>query len=294
MVSSILVGVDDSDGAAATLDWAAGLVAAERERGREVTAVAVAAWSPPALALAGGLTDTNLVAEAAASALDRQLSRLPQPELFEREVIPGPPAEVLVAEADRRDVDLVVVGSRGRGGLTKLLLGSVSRSVAARADRPVAVVPAQATWTDGPIVVGFDGSPGSEAALRWALVNSDGPVTVVSAWHLPTDAIYDPGGVDVESFEARVQEGLAEAIESMATELPGHDVTGRVTPIIQRDDPRLALVDQAKQASFLVLGARAHRGLRGLLLGSTVDYVASHAPQPVVVVPPPHDEDGDG
>ena len=90
MVSSILVGVDDSDGAAATLDWAAQLVAAEREDGNVVRAVAVAAWSPPALGLAGGLTDTGLVADAAGSALDRQLARLPEPDHFERAVVPGP------------------------------------------------------------------------------------------------------------------------------------------------------------------------------------------------------------
>ena len=289
MVSSILVGVDDSDGAATTLDWAARLVAARREGGKVVHAVAVAAWSPPALGLAGGLSDTTLVADAAAAALDRQLARLPEADRFDRIVVPGPPAEVLVAEAERRDVDLIVVGSRGRGGLTKLLLGSVSRSVAARADRPVAVVPAGASWNDGPVVVGFDGSPGSEAALRWALVATDGPVTVLSAWSLPTDAVYDAGAIDVDGFDDRVSCGLAEAIETMATELPDRDVASRVTPVAQRDDPRLALVEQAKPASMVVLGARANRGLRGLLLGSTVDYVASHSSQPVVVIPPPHE-----
>ena len=75
----------------------------------------------------------------------------------------------------------------------------------------------------------------------------------------------------------------------MAAQLPDRDVASRVTPVVQRDDPRLALVEQAEQASMVVLGARANRGLRGLLLGSTVDYVASHSPQPVVVIPPPHD-----
>ncbi len=285
MVSSILVGVEDSDGAATALRWTDRFVDGERQRGRGVAAVAVSAWSPPALALAGGLAPAEGWDRAAAEALDRQLAQLPDPDRFERAVIAGPPADVLIDEAARRDVDLVVVGRRGRSALAQILLGSVSRSVAAQAERPVAVVPPGAEWSTDPIVVGYDGSPGSEAALRWALEHTNGPIIALSAWHLPTDAIYDPAAVDVDGFEDRVRRGLADAIAA----LPANGAE-RVTPIVQRDDPRLALVAQAKEAAAVVLGARANRGVRGLLLGSTVDYVAAHAEQAVIVVPPPHDD----
>jgi nucleotide-binding universal stress UspA family protein len=56
------------------------------------------------------------------------------------EVLTGDPADEIVAYADNHDVDLIVVGSRGRGTLASTLLGSVSHAVLQEARRPVLVV----------------------------------------------------------------------------------------------------------------------------------------------------------
>jgi nucleotide-binding universal stress UspA family protein len=56
------------------------------------------------------------------------------------EVLAGDPADEIVAYADNHDVDLIVVGSRGRGTLASTLLGSVSHAVLQEARRPVLVV----------------------------------------------------------------------------------------------------------------------------------------------------------
>lgn len=293
-VFDLVIGLDDSKGAATALAWADGLVADRADRGLPIRATAVTAWSPPAFDLAGGLLDTDLLEEGAAEALDRVLAALPDPTRFETVVRSGPPAEVIMAEADRLEADLIVLGTRGRGALAQLLLGSVSRSVAARAERPVAIVPTTASWSAGPTVVGVDGSPGGDAALAWAVANDDGPITAVSAWHLPSDAIYDPNTIDVDAFEAEVRTGLETVIDDMAERFPDADVRGRVNPVVQRDDARLALLREAKGAARIVLGARSHRGVRGLLLGSTVDYVASHTNQVIIVVPPAETGAADG
>lgn len=284
MVASILVGVDDSDSATAALRWAADFIRSETARGRELRGVAVAAWSPVAISLAGmsGLVQADVAEQAAQASLERALGRLDDPEIFAPVVQPGPPADVLLDEADRHDCELIVIGSRGRGALTKLLLGSVSRSVAARSHRPVVIIPHEAAWSDGSTVVGYDGSDGADAALAWAVANGDGPIVAVSAWHLPTDALYHPDSIDIDGFEAQIRERLESAIAALAPE-----DRPRVSAVVERDDPRLALLGQADRAARIVLGARAHHGLRGLLLGSTVDYVASHSTRPVVVVPPP-------
>ncbi len=290
---NIVVGVDDSEGAAIALRWADAMVTDRKTRGLDTRAVAITAWRQPAFDFLGGLTDLDAMEEAASALLDRCLAKLPSTDNFETATGLGGPADVLLDEAERLDADLIVVGTRGRGGLAELLLGSVSRSVAARAQRPVAIVPATSTFSDGPIVVGYDGSPGGQAALAWAIDNEEGPILAVSAWHLPTDAIYEPGTVDVARFEAEIREELEAAIEALAKARPDRDVVARITPVVQRDDPRLTLVEASKTASHVVLGARANRGVQGILLGSTVDYVASRANQTVIVVPPPQEDGSD-
>lgn len=56
------------------------------------------------------------------------------------EVVAGNPADEIVAYADNHDVDVIVVGSRGRGSVASALLGSVSQAVLHDAHRPVLVV----------------------------------------------------------------------------------------------------------------------------------------------------------
>jgi len=58
------------------------------------------------------------------------------------EILEGDPVEVILSIARSRDVDLIVVGSRGLGAVTSLVLGSVSNTILHRADRPVLVAKA--------------------------------------------------------------------------------------------------------------------------------------------------------
>lgn len=283
---TVVVGVDDSDGAAHALGWADALLTSRGAAGIDGRGVAVTAWRQPTFDLLGGLADLDALEEAASELLAGALADLDTPNRFEPVVRLGPAADVLLGEARQRDADLIVVGTRGRGTLAEVLLGSVSRSVASRAERPVAIVPTSKDRGEGPAVVGYDGSAGGSAALAWAADNIDGPIEVVSAWHLPTDAIYDPATIDVERFEADIQAELDRAVSELVAARPGQDLAGRITTTVQRDDPRLSLVEASNDAACIILGARSHRGVSGLLLGSTVDYVASHAHQAVIIVPP--------
>jgi nucleotide-binding universal stress UspA family protein len=295
-MQNIVVGIDDSEGARTALEWAIDMATTapgHGSNGETPTLTVVAAWCPPAVDTQAIFDDAPF-RDAATQLLETLSESYPTELRIESVARRGHPVEVLLSEADARDADLIVVGSRGRSSLAQVMLGSVSRSVAARAGRPVAVIPSPAmAETPGeqprPTVVGYDDSPGSRAAIAWALENLDGPITALAAWVLPSTAIYDPLDIDVERYTKATEERLLTGLQ----ELCGDEIDERITPVVQYLDPRTALVNPALRPSTIVVGARSRTGLRGLLLGSTVTYVATHSPVPVIVIPPDGCEAGE-
>ena len=138
--SRIVVGADGSTGATAALEWA---FAEARLRGAVVHVVT--AYEEPWGAAAGGHAGPELIVELRAALADDAERRLgevraaaPDDVEITGEAVFGPPGQALVEAA--ADADLLVVGSRGRGGFKSLLLGSVSQHSAAHAGGVVVVV----------------------------------------------------------------------------------------------------------------------------------------------------------
>ena len=136
------------------------------------------------------------------------------------------------------------------------------------------------------IVVGVDGSEGSIDALRWGIAEAAMrrvPVHPVIAWTVPVQLPFYATRLDIELDELKTlaEDTLAGAIAAVG---PTEEV--RVVPEVHRDVPAWALIDAAKGASLLVVGARGRGGFAGLMLGSVSQHCAQHAPCPVVVVPP--------
>jgi nucleotide-binding universal stress UspA family protein len=137
-MKKIVVGIDDSPNARAALRWALD------HGGAAAEIVAVHAWHLPVM---GGfemtLTDPapfeagaeKLVADVVADVTHGAAER----DRVRTVVTAGASAEVILAEA--ADADLLVVGARGHGGFTGLLLGSVTNAVVHHAPCPTVVVP---------------------------------------------------------------------------------------------------------------------------------------------------------
>ena len=149
MPGTIVVGIDGSPASVAALRWAAD----EAElRGARLVAIHAWAFVPPAPMVEPGMVpmpamDYAGTLEAERTAVEEELDAL-FVEAFpdgpavsiERRLVEADPGEAL--EAESRDADLVVVGSRGRSGIAAALLGSVSRHVLHHAACPVVVVKA--------------------------------------------------------------------------------------------------------------------------------------------------------
>lgn len=149
VAGTIVVGVDGSDASREALRWAAAEAALREAR---VIAVHVFAFMPltaigdpgmipmPAGDLPGQLDAERTGAQAELDTAVADAFPDGQPKDFEPRLVEGDPADALVAEAG--SAELIVVGSRGRGGLKSALLGSVSGHVIHHAACPVVVVKA--------------------------------------------------------------------------------------------------------------------------------------------------------
>jgi len=132
----IVVGVDGSEAAQAALEWAI-----DEARRRNAVVEAIQAWHQPGVTgyaylgeidLSEFVTETKEILDAAIAAVDTTGVTV------ESKVMTGGAAQVLVEEA--KGADLLVVGSRGRGGFSGLLLGSVSQQAAHHAPCPIVIV----------------------------------------------------------------------------------------------------------------------------------------------------------
>jgi nucleotide-binding universal stress UspA family protein len=152
VAGTIVVGVDGSDASREALQWAAAEAAL---RGAQLVGIHVFAFmpltaigDPGMISVPGGDLPGQLDAErtGAQAELDKAVAdAFPDgtPTGFEAKLVEGDPAESLVSEAG--DAELIVVGSRGRGGLKSALLGSVSQHVIHHAKCPVVVVKASSS-----------------------------------------------------------------------------------------------------------------------------------------------------
>ncbi|WP_248961129.1 universal stress protein [Sphaerisporangium perillae] len=224
-------------------------------------------------------------AEAAQELLQRATNRARagHPDVrVSAEIVNGAPSEALVAAAE--GAWLVVMGNRGRGGFTELLLGSVSRYVASRAPCPVAVVRERHDRERGEIVVGVTGRPDQQPVLEFAFREAESrgaALRVLHAWTHPSSAPGDilPVVYDIDAVGREEELLLAEVIAGWREKNP--DVT--LTQQVVREHPAKALIEASAAHDLTIIGA--HAGTRASFgLGSTAHAVAHHARGPVVVV----------
>lgn len=168
----------------------------------------------------------------------------------------------------------MVVGSRGLSGL-RAVLGSVSDFVVHHSPVPVLVVPhplladERESAADGPVVVGHDGSSGSQRALATAASLFEGRELIVAT--VGTSAV-DPGSL------AEAGAGAAEAVR-----LDSHGLAQHARAVADA----LGACAAERAAAVIVVGSRGQSVRREILLGSVAVAALHHAHRPVVVVPDP-------
>lgn len=220
----------------------------------------------------------------------------------ESHVLQGKPKAwpTLLAEADRIDAAVVVIGSRGHGAVRSALLGSVSSGLLHHTHRPVLVVPpSDEELPPGPVLIAFDGSEAARAGVTTA-------ARLLAVREAVIETVWTPycgvaasgmGGAPV-AVMARAAEELDKAIAAHASET-AHDgvrlaascglearpeaveTTGRIWCVL-RDSA------EAHASPLIVVGSRALGALASSVLGSISSALVHDARLPVLVVPRHH------
>ncbi len=205
------------------------------------------------------------------------------------------PYKFIVKEAKRRKAGIIVIGTHGKTGLKKLLMGSVAGDVIGHAPCPVLVIPLKGPVNLKDIVVASDGSEFSKAAVKEAIniaTACDSTLTIVCVVKSHRPAKYKSEAAKIVKKARKDAEKANVDAEAIVREGESYEV------IID--------VVREKRAGAIVMGSHGRTGLERLLMGSVTERVIGHAPCAVLVVPkaeetsketrhihsPPHTEGG--
>ncbi len=275
----IVAGADGSAESLRAVAWAAREAAL---RQAELRIVAVPALPPrmspdPATRESvAGLIEQSMQHTLAAAAQEAAAQAPGLPVLTQ--LLSGPPAETLVGSA--ADASMVVVGSRGAGGFTAMILGSVSRYAATHAPCPVVVVREETMAAHRQIVVGIQDPRQSTAALSFAFEEAAlrrARLLAVHAWAWSIPGL--PAGPPDESAEDAAQ--LEALLASWREKYPEVEASGEVV----HAHPGRVLAGASARADLVVLGRHGAAGPQPPGVGSVTHSVLSHAHGPVVCVP---------
>lgn len=303
----IVVGVDGSDQSICALVWAAREAERRRSPLHVVTAYTVPVFAASSMDAGYATVDDSVIREGAQAVLDQSLGRIAGQ--YNIEVVPrvesGDAAGVLLELSE--EAELMVVGSRGRGGFVGRLLGSVSAALPAHSKCPTVVVPlfcaprlGEAGVTapkpkgescPGPadiekvIVVGVDGSEQARMASLVAAEQAETrnlPLRVVCSLPPFTGSLaWMPTPVDRDALHAEIMVQLNAGKAWLQSHFPNVPISVELL-----DGPPVEImIEASRTAELVVLGTRGRGGFAGMLLGSTSQGVLHHAKGPVLVVP---------
>lgn len=302
----IVVGVDGSDHSHCALVWAA----REAERRRRPLHI-VTAYTVPVFAASGldggyATVDDSVIREGAEAILKQAVDKVAGYNIVvDASVENGDASGVLLEMSE--SAELLVFGTRGRGGFVGRLLGSVSSALPAHAKCPTVTVPLSCAYRLGQtvhdkhvlaeqaksaslpvenvVVVGVDGSEQARVAVLEAAAQAQrlsAPLRLLCAVpHYTGSLAWVPTPLDRDALFADIRVQMEAAAAWVGSHFPGLAVETRLVD----GSPVENLVDASRHVELIVLGTRGRGGFAGMLLGSTSDGVLHHAKGPVMVVP---------
>jgi nucleotide-binding universal stress UspA family protein len=202
--------------------------------------------------------------------------------LIDADHLSGGPAEA-VTEAGSGAL-MLVVGSRGVGAFTAMILGSVSRYAATHASSPVVVVRDEISATPRQVGIGIGGLEGNTAALTFAFEEAalrKASLVAIHAWQTPRSDISRAGIARAEPTRDALEAEATTQLDALLDEWRDKYPDVPVSHDVVHGHPGRILSGLSARADLVVLGRHpAHHGP-----GAVIHAVLNHAHGPIVTVP---------
>jgi nucleotide-binding universal stress UspA family protein len=280
----VLVAYDGSGSALRAVNWALTEAASS---GRPLTLAHVMRWPLPevdALHLAASIHDPGHARQAANDLVRAAVARCRQaaPEITIRgETLTGGAIDLLAKLST--EASLLVLGASGQTDSSQVLLGSSASELIRRVTVPVAVIRDDDRAPAKAVVIGVDGSPAGERAVRAGFdlaARRHLRVTALHAWSdLPLEAL----GIRPDDDSAPGPEDGAALLATQLSEVRRLYPQVQVDEVVVLDRPTRALLDLAVGAALLVVGRHGRARTADTPLGSVCHAVLHYAPCPVLL-----------
>jgi nucleotide-binding universal stress UspA family protein len=225
--------------------------------------------------------------------LDAEVERLRSVggTLAQAHLLEGGAPQEIVGLAEEIGAGLIVMGSRGRGGIRRALMGSVSDSVVRHAHCPVLVVRGDergANVLPGRILLALDGSEESLRAARTAVDLAERMDSELHVVHVEDVApVYHPERHGYLAHYEELQEEAQGLLDEQVNEVQSAGGTIANTHLrMGRPDEEIVVLSEEIGVGLIVTGSRGLGRIRRALIGSVSDSVVRHAHCPVLVVRP--------
>jgi nucleotide-binding universal stress UspA family protein len=199
-------------------------------------------------------------------------------------LLPGIAWAEIVGQLEREAYDLCVIGTHGRTGLGRVLLGSVAEKVVRHAPCPVLVVrPNNDVKTFQHVLVPTDFSTSAAYALELApqLVEPKGTITVLHVLELPVSYAGEISAEFGKDLSKKAAARLEQTLASLRTSTTASIETR--TRIGSPGSQALAAVEDDRSIDLVIVGSRGRTGIKRVLLGSVAEKIVRHAHCPVLV-----------
>jgi nucleotide-binding universal stress UspA family protein len=199
----------------------------------------------------------------------------------------GSVLDEILAEAERGDARLIVVGAQGEGVLRRLLLGTTAERLVRRTPRPVLIVreAPRAGYSTALVAVDFSPSSVGTLAAARAVAPQARPI-LLTTFEVPFADKLQIAGVDDATIAGYRQQAEAEAAERLAAFATAAGLGANDwQPLVMEGDAALRIVEQeqAQAADLVVLGKHGKSAREELLLGSVTRHVLGEAARDVLI-----------